>query len=55
MFLFQKLLTETEKKLNEGQPVKQSKRIIIQEVEEDDHSKDEDMTEAGPYTVIIHV
>lgn len=48
MFLFQKLLAETEKKLNEGQPVKQSKRIIIQEVEEDGHSKNEDMTEASP-------
>uniref|UniRef100_H3D704 Sperm associated antigen 1 n=1 Tax=Tetraodon nigroviridis TaxID=99883 RepID=H3D704_TETNG len=34
-----KLLTETEKKLSESQPVKQSKRIIIQEVEEEDHSK----------------
>lgn len=55
MLLFQKLLIETEKKLSEGQPVKQSKRIIIQEVQEDDHIKDEDTTEAGLYTVIIHV
>lgn len=49
MVLFQKLWTETEKKLNEGQPVKQSKNIIIQEVEDDEESKDEDVTEAGLY------
>lgn len=49
-FLLQKLLIETEKKLNEGQPVKQSKRIIIREVEEDDASKDGDMTEAGLFS-----
>lgn len=45
--LFQKLLIETEKKLTEGQPVKQSKRILIQEVEEDDASQDEDIAETG--------
>ncbi|XP_029694765.1 sperm-associated antigen 1 [Takifugu rubripes] len=40
-----KLLTETEKKMGEGQPVKRSKKIIIQEVE--DERRDEDVTETA--------
>lgn len=35
--------------------MKQSKRIIIQEVEEDDASEDENISETGLYTVMIHV
>lgn len=52
LLLIQKLLTEIEKKLREGQPVKRSKKIIIQEVE--DQRRDEDVTETGLYTIITH-
>lgn len=38
--------------MGEGQPVKRSKKIIIQEVE--DERRDEDVTETGLYTIIIH-